>query len=129
MLRYSEQRGDKGEGSAPLFYYNQIFLIPSHIGKALQPQKEPNFPFLITISSLQLGQEGSLTKAFACLEHTGIPFELNFVAKLLHLAQFIKIRKRKKEQKEFKNIGKKQCRTKQKPREGLEPSTHLLQKV
>lgn len=26
MLRYSEQRGAKGEGSAPLFYYNQIVI-------------------------------------------------------------------------------------------------------
>jgi len=26
ILRYSEQRGDKGEGSAPLFYYNQIVI-------------------------------------------------------------------------------------------------------
>lgn len=26
MLRYSEQRGVKGEGSAPLFYYNQIVI-------------------------------------------------------------------------------------------------------
>ena len=26
MLRYSEQRGAKGEGSAPLFYYNQIII-------------------------------------------------------------------------------------------------------
>lgn len=27
ILRYSEQRGDKGEGSAPLFYYNQIVIV------------------------------------------------------------------------------------------------------
>jgi len=27
LLRYSEQRGDKGEGSAPLFYYNQILIV------------------------------------------------------------------------------------------------------
>jgi type I restriction enzyme, R subunit len=26
ILRYSEQRGDKGEGSAPLFYYNQFVI-------------------------------------------------------------------------------------------------------
>jgi type I restriction enzyme R subunit len=26
LLRYSEQRGDKGEGSAPLFYYNQFVI-------------------------------------------------------------------------------------------------------
>lgn len=26
LLRYSEQRGAKGEGSAPLFYYNQIII-------------------------------------------------------------------------------------------------------
>jgi type I restriction enzyme R subunit len=26
MLRYSEQRGARGEGSAPLFYYNQILI-------------------------------------------------------------------------------------------------------
>jgi type I restriction enzyme, R subunit len=26
LLRYSEQRGEKGEGSAPLFYYNQIVI-------------------------------------------------------------------------------------------------------
>lgn len=26
LLRYSEQRGSKGEGSAPLFYYNQIVI-------------------------------------------------------------------------------------------------------
>lgn len=26
ILRYSEQRGDKGEGSAPLFYYNQFVV-------------------------------------------------------------------------------------------------------
>jgi type I restriction enzyme R subunit len=26
LLRYSEQRGDKGEGSAPLFYYNQFIV-------------------------------------------------------------------------------------------------------
>ena len=26
LLRYSEQRGAKGEGSAPLFYYNQILI-------------------------------------------------------------------------------------------------------
>lgn len=26
MLRYSEQRGEKGEGSPPLFYYNQILV-------------------------------------------------------------------------------------------------------
>lgn len=26
MLRYSEQRGAKGEGSAPLFYYNQFVI-------------------------------------------------------------------------------------------------------
>ncbi|MFK7693315.1 type I restriction endonuclease subunit R [Paenibacillus sp. HJGM_3] len=27
ILRYSEQRGAKGEGSAPLFYYNQIVIV------------------------------------------------------------------------------------------------------
>ncbi|KUO78017.1 MAG: restriction endonuclease subunit R [Desulfosporosinus sp. BRH_c37] len=27
LLRYSEQRGAKGEGSAPLFYYNQIIIV------------------------------------------------------------------------------------------------------
>lgn len=27
LLRYSEQRGDKGEGSVPLFYYNQIIIV------------------------------------------------------------------------------------------------------
>ena len=27
LLRYSEQRGDKGEGSAPLFYYNQFLIV------------------------------------------------------------------------------------------------------
>jgi len=27
LLRYSEQRGAKGEGSAPLFYYNQIVIV------------------------------------------------------------------------------------------------------
>ena len=86
----------------------QIFLIPSHIGKALQPQKLPNFPCLIAISSLQLGHLGNLIEIFECLEQTGIPFELNFVAGLPHLAQFIKIRKRKKERKEFKSIGKKE---------------------
>ena len=26
LLRYSEQRGDKGEGSAPLFYFNQFII-------------------------------------------------------------------------------------------------------
>ena len=26
MLRYSEQRGAKGEGSAPLFYFNQFVV-------------------------------------------------------------------------------------------------------
>src|SRR5690606_34766273 len=26
LLRYSEQRGEKGEGSAPLFYYNQFVI-------------------------------------------------------------------------------------------------------
>ncbi|ABI69547.1 type I restriction endonuclease subunit R [Syntrophomonas wolfei] len=26
LMRYSEQRGEKGEGSAPLFYYNQIII-------------------------------------------------------------------------------------------------------
>jgi len=55
----------------------------------LQPQKAPNFPFLIVISSLQLGHKGNLIEDFACLEHTGIPFEFNFVAVLPHSAQFI----------------------------------------
>src|SRR6185295_3275936 len=27
LLRYSEQRGANGEGSAPLFYYNQILIV------------------------------------------------------------------------------------------------------
>lgn len=27
LMRYSEQRGAKGEGSAPLFYYNQILIV------------------------------------------------------------------------------------------------------
>jgi type I restriction enzyme R subunit len=27
LLRYSEQRGDKGEGSAQLFYYNQFLIV------------------------------------------------------------------------------------------------------
>ena len=27
FLRYSEQRGSKGEGSAPLFYYNQFIIV------------------------------------------------------------------------------------------------------
>ena len=26
LLRYSEQRGSKGEGSAPLFFYNQFVV-------------------------------------------------------------------------------------------------------
>lgn len=73
----------------------------------MHPQKEPNFPFRIAISSLQLGHFGSLTETFECLEQTGISFELSLVAKEPHSAHFIKIKK-EKEEKEFKTKGKKQ---------------------
>ncbi len=73
--------------------------MPSHIGKALHPQKAPNFPFLIVISSLQLGHKGALIFELECLEQTGTPVEFNLTAKLLHLTHFIKIKKQKKRRK------------------------------
>ena len=63
--------------------------MPSHIGKATQPQNAPNFPFLKTIANLQLGHFGALTETFECLEQTGTPVLFNFVAMPPHSAHFI----------------------------------------
>jgi len=60
----------------------------------LQPQKLPNFPFLIVISTLQLGHSGAFTLCRACIEQTDAPWALSFDAGFPQVAQFIQSLKR-----------------------------------
>jgi type I restriction enzyme, R subunit len=66
MLRYSEQRGTKGEGSAPLFYYNQIVIATcrneAKFG-TLTTHSEKHFyrwadPYPLKVSDLEHGASG-----------------------------------------------------------------------
>lgn len=66
MLRYSEQRGTKGEGSSPLFYYNQIIIATcrneAKFG-TITTHGEKHFyrwadPYPRTVDELEHGQSG-----------------------------------------------------------------------
>jgi len=66
LLRYSEQRGDKGEGSAPLFYYNQIVIATcrneAKFG-TITTHNEKHFyrwadPYPRTVNDLEHGSSG-----------------------------------------------------------------------
>ncbi|KUO97290.1 type I restriction endonuclease subunit R [Ferroacidibacillus organovorans] len=66
LLRYSEQRGTKGEGSAPLFYYNQLVIVTcrneAKFG-TITTHSEKHFyrwadPYPRTIDDLEHGSSG-----------------------------------------------------------------------
>ncbi|MGS0686530.1 type I restriction endonuclease subunit R [Nakamurella sp. GG22] len=66
LLRYSEQRGAKGEGSAPLFYFNQFLVVTSRqVAKfgTITTHTEKHFyrwadPYPRTINELAHGASG-----------------------------------------------------------------------
>jgi type I restriction enzyme R subunit len=66
LLRYSEQRGAKGEGSAPLFYYNQIVIATCRQGAkfgTITTYNEKYFyrwadPYPRTVADLDHGSSG-----------------------------------------------------------------------
>jgi type I restriction enzyme R subunit len=66
LLRYSEQRGAKGEGSAPLFYYNQMVIVTcrneAKFG-SITTHNEKHFyrwadPYPRTVDDLEHGRSG-----------------------------------------------------------------------